>query len=38
MQPTLVRYEAPLFGVGELWLDGDRVLWSELPRPVEPCL
>jgi methylated-DNA-[protein]-cysteine S-methyltransferase len=30
-----VRYEAPAFGVGELWLDGDRVLWSELPRPSE---
>jgi len=30
-----VRYEAPSFGVGELWLDGDRVLWSELPRPSE---
>lgn len=33
MQPTLVRYEAPGWGVGELWLAGDRVLWSELPRP-----
>lgn len=30
-----MRYEAPAFGVGELWLDGDRVLWSELPRPSE---
>jgi len=28
-----VRYDAPPFGVGELWLDGDRVLWSELPSP-----
>ena len=28
-----MRYEAPPFGVGELWLDGGRVLWSELPRP-----
>jgi methylated-DNA-[protein]-cysteine S-methyltransferase len=27
-----VRYEAPPFGVGELWLDGERVVWSELPR------
>jgi methylated-DNA-[protein]-cysteine S-methyltransferase len=35
MTPTLVRYEAPPFGVGELWLDGARVLWSELPRPSE---
>jgi methylated-DNA-[protein]-cysteine S-methyltransferase len=25
------RYEAPGFGVGELWLDGDRVVWHELP-------
>ncbi len=33
MSPTLVRYEAPGFGVGELWLEGARVLWSELPRP-----
>ena len=37
MKPTLVRYEAPGWGVGELWLDGDRVLWSELPRPREPA-
>ena len=36
MKPTLVRYDAPPFGVGELWLDGVRVLWSELPRPSEP--
>ena len=32
-RPRLVQYEAPLFGVGELWLDGARVLWSELPKP-----
>ncbi len=31
-----MRYDAPPFGVGELWLDGGRVLWSELPRPSEP--
>ena len=31
-----MQYEAPPFGVGELWLDGGRVLWSELPRPAEP--
>ena len=36
MHPTIVQYEAPPFGVGELWLDGGRVLWSELPRPAEP--
>jgi methylated-DNA-[protein]-cysteine S-methyltransferase len=34
MKPTLVRYPAPGFGIGELWLDGDSVLWSELPRPL----
>jgi methylated-DNA-[protein]-cysteine S-methyltransferase len=33
MRPTLVRYEAEGWGIGELWLDGDRVLWSEHPRP-----
>ncbi len=32
MRSTFVRYEAPGWGVGELWLDGGRVLWSELPR------
>ena len=31
-----MQYEAPPFGVGEFWLDGGRVLWSELPRPAEP--
>ncbi|HEY3961678.1 MAG TPA: methylated-DNA--[protein]-cysteine S-methyltransferase [Gaiellaceae bacterium] len=36
MRPKLVRYEAPGFGVGELWLDGDLVLWSEHPRPARP--
>jgi methylated-DNA-[protein]-cysteine S-methyltransferase len=35
VHPTVVQYEAPPFGVGELWLDGGRVLWSELPRPAE---
>jgi methylated-DNA-[protein]-cysteine S-methyltransferase len=33
VQPTVVRYEAPSFGVGEVWLESDRVVWSELPRP-----
>jgi methylated-DNA-[protein]-cysteine S-methyltransferase len=37
VKPTLVRYEAPRFGVGEVWLDGDRVLWSELPKPGKPA-
>jgi methylated-DNA-[protein]-cysteine S-methyltransferase len=31
--PTLLRYAAPGFGVGEVWVDGARVLHSELPRP-----
>ena len=31
-----MRYEAPSFGVGEVWLQGDRVVWAELPRPSEP--
>jgi methylated-DNA-[protein]-cysteine S-methyltransferase len=25
------RYEAPGWGVGELWLDGERVVWHEAP-------
>ncbi|TML85740.1 MAG: methylated-DNA--[protein]-cysteine S-methyltransferase [Actinobacteria bacterium] len=29
----LVAYEAEGWGVGELWLDGPRVVWHELPRP-----
>lgn len=33
MRPTCVRYEAPGWGVGEIWLVGDRVVWSEHPRP-----
>src|SRR5262249_27395784 len=33
MRPTLVRYEARGWGVGELWLEGSRVVWSELPTP-----
>ena len=35
VKPTLVRYEAPGWGVGELWLEDGRVVWSELPRPAE---
>jgi methylated-DNA-[protein]-cysteine S-methyltransferase len=32
--PTLVQYDAPGFGVGEVWLDEQgRVFHSELPRP-----
>ena len=34
MKPTLVQYEAPGWGVGEVWLDDrGRVFHSELPRP-----
>ena len=28
----LVAYEAKGWGVGELWFDGPRVVWHELPR------
>ena len=31
---TAVVYEIDGWGVGELWLDGRRVHWHELPRPV----
>src|SRR5207249_335762 len=30
---TVVRYDAPGWGVGELWLEEGRPLWHELPRP-----
>jgi methylated-DNA-[protein]-cysteine S-methyltransferase len=30
---TQVAYEAEGWGVGEMWLDGDRLLLHELPRP-----
>ena len=34
MKPTLVQYDAPGWGVGEVWLDADGVVFhSELPRP-----
>jgi methylated-DNA-[protein]-cysteine S-methyltransferase len=34
MKPTLVQYDAPGWGVGEIWLDDDDVVFhSELPRP-----
>ena len=32
--PSVVRYHARGWGIGELWFDGDRVLWHELPRPA----
>ncbi len=28
-----LRYEVDGWGVGELWLDGDTVVWHELPSP-----
>jgi methylated-DNA-[protein]-cysteine S-methyltransferase len=31
MAVTRVAYEADGWGVGELWLDGDTVVWHELP-------
>jgi methylated-DNA-[protein]-cysteine S-methyltransferase len=32
MRPRRVAYRADAWGVGELWLDGDSLLWHELPR------
>ena len=29
-----MAYEAEGWGVGEIWLDGERLLWHELPRPA----
>ena len=38
MAVTRIAYEADGWGVGELWLDGDIVVWHELPtpRPTQP--
>jgi methylated-DNA-[protein]-cysteine S-methyltransferase len=33
MKPTLVQYDAPGFGVGEVWLERGIVFYAELPRP-----
>jgi methylated-DNA-[protein]-cysteine S-methyltransferase len=33
VKPTLLPYDAPGFGTGEVWLVGERVVWSELPVP-----
>lgn len=39
MRPTALRYDAPGWGVGEVWLDEDgRVFHSELPRPAREPL
>ena len=35
MKAQRVVYRADDWGVGELWLDGDRLLWHELPRPLD---
>ena len=32
MKPRRLTYRADSWGVGELWLDGERLLWHELPR------
>jgi methylated-DNA-[protein]-cysteine S-methyltransferase len=37
MAPTMIRYAAEGWGVGEFWVDGDLLLWAEHPvakRPV----
>ena len=34
MAVTCVRYEVDGWGIGELWTDGGRVVWHELPRPA----
>ena len=31
----MLSYEVPGWGVGELYLDGERLLYHELPRPGE---
>ena len=33
MRARRVAYRADGWGSGELWLDGERLLWHELPRP-----
>jgi methylated-DNA-[protein]-cysteine S-methyltransferase len=34
MKPTILQYDAPGWGIGEVWLDEKgRVFYSELPRP-----
>lgn len=35
--PTLVLYDAPGFGVGEVWLERGVVFFAELPRPRKPA-
>jgi methylated-DNA-[protein]-cysteine S-methyltransferase len=33
---TCVSYAAEGWGVGEVWHDGSRLVWHELPRPTAP--
>ena len=33
MSVTPVSYEAEGWGIGEVWLDGETLVWHELPRP-----
>jgi methylated-DNA-[protein]-cysteine S-methyltransferase len=32
MAPTMIRYAAGEWGGGELWFEGERLLWAEHPR------
>jgi methylated-DNA-[protein]-cysteine S-methyltransferase len=32
---TPVAYEAEGWGIGEVWLDGETLVWHELPRPLK---
>ena len=34
MAVTHMAYEVEDWGVGELWLDGPRVVWHDLPKPA----
>jgi methylated-DNA-[protein]-cysteine S-methyltransferase len=36
VRTTHFRYHAEGFGTGEVWLEGARVVWAELPRPGVP--
>ena len=38
MRVTQVAYEVEGWGVGELWLEGDRVVWHELPFPARKAV
>ena len=38
MPVTCLSYSAEGWGVGELWYEGPRLVWHELPRPTAPPL